>query len=208
MNNKELIKIDSTEGVSKIFNNILNLVEEIPFGNSDFQNRLVIVNNELSPHRAYRHSALRIIDRLQALNECYYNLKKISIEIKKLERKLENEQDELERELIQIEIDQKKSSLPYTQKLIKDAIQEIESLYPIIEKIGKMSREEFEACEKKHFETKLLNTTKGKNEVITMLESISSNKDLYDSILEKGKEILLNYKENLNIEHQVFKEVK
>jgi hypothetical protein len=198
MDNKELIKLNSVEGVSKILNNIINLIEEIPFGNSDFQNRLVIVDNELSPHRAYRHAALRIINRLQALNECYYGLKKASIEIKRLERKLSTEQDELEKELIQIEIEQKKNGLPYTQKLIKDAIREIESLYPIIEKIGKMSREDFEACEKKHFETKLLNLAKGKNETLITLENITKDKDLYDKVLEEGKEILLNYKEDLD----------
>jgi len=186
--------INSTEGISKILNHVLDLVEEVPFGNSDFQNRLVIVDNEMSPHRAYRHAALRIIDRLNALNECYYNLRKTSIEIKKLERKLLEETDPLEKELIEIEIEQKKSTLPYTQKLIKDAIREIESLYPIIENIGKLSREEFEKLEKQHFKNKLENSLKGKHETNLMLENINKDIDLYKEIIHKGRQIFQDTK--------------
>jgi hypothetical protein len=190
MSDKELEKIESIEGVSKFLKNVIDLVEEVPFGNSDFQNRLAIVDGELSPHRAYRHAALRIIDRLKALNECYYDLRVRAVEIKKLERKLETETDPLERELIQIEIDRKKSEIPYIRKLVKDAIREVEVLYPVLEKIGKMTREEFESCEKDHFKKKLLNLLNGKNDAVLSLEAISQEKDLYDLILQNGKQLL------------------
>jgi hypothetical protein len=191
MNNKELEKIDSIEGVSEILKKVIDLVEEIPFGNSDFQNRLVIVDNELSPHRAYRHAALRVIDRLKALNECYYNLRIQEIEIKKLERKLEAEKDPLEKELIQIEIERKKSEIPYIRKLVKDAIREISVLYPVLEKIGKMTREEFESCEKSYFKKKLSNLLNGKNDTVLSLETIlGKDPDLYSLILENGKQLL------------------
>jgi hypothetical protein len=191
MDSKELEKIDTIEGVSETLKKVIDLVEEVPFGNSDFQNRLVIVDNELSPHRAYRHAALRVIDRLKALNECYYNLRIQEVEIKKLERKLEMEMDPLEKELIQIEIERKKSEMPYIKKLVKDAIREITVLYPVLEKIGKMTREEFESCEKSYFKKKLSNLLNGKNDTILSLETISGETpDLYSLILENGKQLL------------------
>lgn len=123
---------------------LLALVEHVPFGNSDTQNRVAIVNDEGTPYRALRHSALRVMNRLEALRECQYTLRRREIEIKLLQRDLASEQDELRRELIALDIEQKRSGDAYTKKLIKDAIREIESLWPIIQARGGVTREEFE----------------------------------------------------------------
>lgn len=123
---------------------VLTLVEDVPFGNSDTQNRVVIVNGEVTPYRALRHSALRVMNRLEALRECQYTLRRREIEIKILQRDLANETDELKRDLIALDIEQKRSGDAYTKKLIKDAIREIESLWPIIQALGGVSREKFE----------------------------------------------------------------
>ena len=153
----------------------IETVEEVPFGNSDWQNRQAIVNCELTPERAYRHASLRIMNRLQALSECYYSLRKEDIEVKKLERKLSTEQDDLERELLQIEISRKASNRPYTKKLIQDAIQEIESLQPVIQSIGKLTREKFEAGEGEHFRLKYHNQATRKNDSLLCLEAMGVN---------------------------------
>lgn len=174
-------------GVYELANEILKYADEVPFGNSDFQNKHVIVDMEKSPHRAFRHASLRILDRLNALNECYYTLRENEITIKKLERDLESEKDELERELIQIKIDKIKSNYPYTKKLIKDAIREIEVLYPIIKNIGYLSREDFEKYELEYFKNKYI-TQLTKDSVEDSLDVLTNNSTLYN--------IIVNSKEN------------
>jgi len=191
----DLIKLDPREKNNQLFEfekKILDVAEGIPFGNSDFQNRMASVNSELSPHRALRASCLRIIDRIQALKETYFDLKEKEIEIKKLERDLEKETDELEKELILIKIEKIKSRMPYLEKLIKDAIREIESLYPIVESIGKITREEFEAMESEHFKKKYELAMSMPNIQLEYALNWKDENDLYKIIVEKGKELLNN----------------
>ncbi len=148
-------KLNELKDIGTTFAGFIDTIAEVPFGNSDYQNRQAIVNDELTPMRAYRHAALRITNRLNALMESYYHLRRTDVEIKQLERKLVEEKDDLAKELIAIDIEQKRSMRPYTQKLVNDAIREIESLYPVIEKLGKVKREDFEIEEGEHFAKKL-----------------------------------------------------
>ena len=104
------------------YEQFIELIEEVPFGNSDWQNRHAIVNEEKTPARAYRHAALRIMNRLQALKELKYNKAKQDIVIRILKRDMASEPDELKRELIALEIEHKTSGEAYTKKLANDAI--------------------------------------------------------------------------------------
>lgn len=137
--------------LKETFSKFIEMVSDVPFGNSDYQNRQAIVNDEQTPMRAYRHAALRITNRLQALMEARYSVMKADVEIRKLKRRLLTESDDLERDLLHIEIEQKQATIPYTEKLVSDAIAEIESLYPVIEKLGAVKRSDFEAEESEHF---------------------------------------------------------
>lgn len=153
---KDLSKnIRNQNDIATAFAEFVDLVAEVPFGNSDYQNRQAVVNDERTPMRAYRHAALRITNRLNALIEAYYHLRRTDVEIKQIERKIKTEPDELEREMLQLDIDQKRALLPYTKKLITDAVLEIESLYPVIEKIGSVTRAQFEIEEGLHFSAKV-----------------------------------------------------
>lgn len=158
--------------------NFLSVVAEVPWGNSDFQNKQSVVNRELTPERAYRHASLRIMNRLQALNEAYYSLKKSDIEVRKLERKLTTESDDLERELIQLEIDKTLSTRSYTQKLVADAIQEVKSLEPIIAAMGKLSRERFEDAEPLHFKKRYKNQLEQKSDALLGMEAMGHKLEL------------------------------
>lgn len=137
-----------------LYKRVLDLAVEVPFGNSDTQNRTTIVNEERTPHRAYRHAALRIMNRLEALRETRYNLRKREIEIKILERDLAQCEDSLKCELLKLDIEFKRSADVYMQKLIIDAIREIESLWPVIQALGKVSREDFERGEIEWYQQK------------------------------------------------------
>lgn len=144
-----------TNPIENLYAQLMSIVGEVPFGNSDFQNRAFVVDSEHTPARAYRHAALRIVDRINALQEAYYSRRRGAIQLKILQRDAANEEDELKRQLILLDIERATASAPYTDKLIRDAIREIESLWPIIAGLGALSRSKFEAGELGHFEKRL-----------------------------------------------------
>lgn len=187
----EIEKLENQNWVNSILKQFINTIEEVPFGNSDFQNKTSIVNGEISPHRAYRHSALRIMNRLNALNECYYSLKENDIKIKRLEREIERleknqpEDYDLDIEEKIIEIEKIKSTYTYTQKLIKDAIQEINVLSPIIESVWKLDRKTFESMEENHF--KLLSNMNEKEKYLLSLENNLFKEITQNNILKLNK---------------------
>lgn len=190
--NELQIKTEQSELQSTI-DNFLLLVEEIPWGNSDWQNKQAVINMELTPERAYRHASLRIINRLQALNESYYQIKKDSIQIERLQRKIDTVTDDLDKEEAQIEIELIVSRKSYQQKLIKDAIREIESLSPIIKSIGKLTREQFENAEAGHFEMKYKNQL-AKPEALLGLEAMGL--DAKTGIIQKNFKTLFDKIQN------------
>lgn len=140
--------------LASVFDAVVDMVEDIPFGNSDFQNRLVIVDEEQTPLRAARHAGLRIIGRLEALKEAYFNLRKNEIEIKILQQKMQKETDFLAVELLSLEIERRQFGMSYGRKLIKDAIKEIEGLLPILLAQGKITKQAFEKEEHIHYQLK------------------------------------------------------
>lgn len=180
---KDLIQIKTDEqSLQTTIDNFLAFVDEIPWGNSDWQNRQAIINMELTPERAYRHASLRIMNRLHALNESYYAIKKDNVQIERLQRRkirlsestsqIDNPDSDLDKEDIDIEINQILSRRAYQQKLIKDAIKEVESLAPIIQSTGKLTREQFETAEAGHFKKKYENQIIGKPEALLGLEAM------------------------------------
>lgn len=133
------------------FDKLLEKYEDIPFGNSDVQNLCLLVAEEYSTGRQLRAYLLRLWNRKQALENAYFDLKKLVVELRRLKRKLEDEKDEFERELIEIEIQQKLNQLKYIRKLYKDALREVLVLAKAIESLPEIDREEFERQEFEHF---------------------------------------------------------
>ena len=166
-----------TTELNALYTQVLAVAENIPFGNSDWQNRHAIVNEELTPYRALRHSLLRIMNRFEALRHARYELRKRDIEVRQLQRALSKSSDPLERELIELEIEHKLETDAYTKKLIYDAVREIESLWPVIESVGVVSREEFERQEAEHFQRKC-NLTSSSNDLYREITGLSLGAEL------------------------------
>ena len=109
-----------------------------------------------SPIRNLRQILSEVNRSMEALREANFNIKRKEIEIKKYKRQLETEQDELERELIQVEIDDKLSSLEVTKGYISGAIRKITNhivqYNSILESLGIKSFDEidFESEEEKY----------------------------------------------------------
>ena len=133
-------------------NELYEAFKEIPFGNSDFQNRYFVVNSQLTPARAFRAVCLRLRDRIRALMEAYYELQKENIDIEEMEEKVKTEANKYEEMRLEIEIEKKKMQRIDTEKLVQDAIHETKYLLKLYEELPHPKREEFEAEELEHFE--------------------------------------------------------
>lgn len=162
----EEFKITNLQDVKTIFDEVHKLSYDIPFSNSKYQNENYVIKRSIGKGRQFRDGLLRLNDRLEALRECYYSLKKSDLDVKekelnisKLQRQQQVEKDDIEYELIQIKIDrlniekeQILSSKPSINKLVNDNITEIKDLYSVIKTFPIYSREEFEQLEKEHFD--------------------------------------------------------
>lgn len=173
MIDKKLELRTDKESINSTIAKFLSYVEEVPWGNSNWQNQHVIVDMEMTPERAYRHASLRIMNRFQALQECYYAMRKEEVQLKRLRRTVLSSTDDLDKAEAEIEIEKLLAGRPYTEKLIKDAICEINSLSPVIESMGKLTREQFEDAELEHFKKVYLNASKP--EALRALENMGFN---------------------------------
>jgi len=101
-----------------------------------------------TPIRNLRQILSEINRSMQALREANFNIKRKEIEIKKYERQLINERDDLERELINVEIEDRISGLEVGKNYISGAIRKITNYITqynsILESIGVSSFDEID----------------------------------------------------------------
>ena len=133
MNNLENIKktVDKQHKImlSEIQNNLPQIERlSLNFGKSQsqFMDNMLTTSHP-TPIRNIRQILAEINKSLEALKEVYYKNKKEEIEIKKLQRQLDIEKDDLELELIEITIEEKFSKLDTSKKYILGAIRKIKN---------------------------------------------------------------------------------
>lgn len=141
-------------------NSIVKEIEEafwdIPFENSAFQNINFVVNQQFTPGRAYRAIGLRLHSKLRALQEAYFGRRIEEIDLAELEEKRDNPNtNKFEKMRTEIEIEKKLSHRNYTDKLINDAMVEVQTLYNEYKKLPRYNREMFENEEGTHFQARL-----------------------------------------------------
>ena len=175
-----------------------NIVEEverrffdIPFDNSDFQNIQLVIAGQYTPCRGYRALGLRLMQRIEALREAKYNLKVLLIDIEELEDKKKNSANQFEIRRKEAEIERKKDSCRYTEKLVNDCSHEIGALYNYLKKFPEFTREQFEAEEQEHFRILLERNLAGFVGAKDSLDLITANKGEFDAMLEQTKQDLL-----------------
>jgi hypothetical protein len=173
--------------------NVENILKEldssyydIPFGNSDYQNKTFVMAAEMTPGRAYRHIGLRMFDRIAAIKELKYNrkLEDIDIEEKQHEADDVNTTSFNKRRRL-IEIEQILDKRVQVDKLLNDAIQELNCLYSEFIKFPKYTRLDFEREEESHFALKIQHK---ENSLLAM----GLVKEFDNLLLESEKHIQLN----------------
>lgn len=174
--------IINQENATDIINEIDKAFYDIPFENSRFQTETFVLASQITPERAYRAIGLRMHAKLRALNEAKYGLMREQIDLDEIEHKLNSGelcQFEYRRETVKRE--EILSRRNWTNKLINDAITELNVLYHHFSKLPKYTREQFEAGEKLHFEQRLNRAALGlegaKESLINMNDDIHALKD-------------------------------
>jgi hypothetical protein len=175
--------------------NVTNVLEEIqqaffdiPFENSQFQTDTFVVGAQVTPERAYRAIGLRMNSKIQALLEAQYSRAKEDIDIEELEEKIQNpETGKFDRKRAELDIKYKLSNRRYTDKLVNDAITELNVLYRHFKALPKYTREEFEKGEQHHFEIKLTRQLEG---IQGAAESLANMQHDTPSLLEFEQERL------------------
>lgn len=139
---------------------ILNEVErrfyDIPFENSDYQNETFLILAQQTPARAYRTIGLRMSTKIQAIKELKYGRQLDQIEIEEYQATIDDlDSTPFEKRKAQVEINKKKSGHNYTNKLLNDAIHDLNYMYTWLQKFPEYTREQFELEERDHFLSKL-----------------------------------------------------
>lgn len=137
-------------------NDILQELEaaffDIPFENSDYQNKTFVLAAQITPARAYRAIGLRMSAKLRAINELKFNRQREEVDIDEWQAIIDSPgSTSFAKRRAQIDIDQKLSVRNYTDKLLNDAIHELNMLYAEFKTFPKYTREQFEQEEELHF---------------------------------------------------------
>jgi len=105
------------------------------WGMSDFQSRYFVVNSQVTNYRRVRQAILEIETRIAAKKQIERNVKKTEIEKKICERNLLTEEDDLQKELIEVDIDQLNYDLSVYEKKYRVVLDELNTFAEIIKDI-------------------------------------------------------------------------
>lgn len=181
------MNIITIENTQDIITEIEDAFWDIPFENSDFQNEMFVIASQITPERAYRAIGLRMNAKLRALSEAKHGRLLEDIDIEEIEEQINSGTlDKFEIRRKKIELSKKLENRRYTDKLINDAIKELNCLYSHFKALPKYTREQFEAAEKTHFEQRLLrqaaNITGASESLINMSEDIKALKQYQENV--------------------------
>ena len=157
---------------------------DIPFENSRFQTENFVLKAQLTPERAYRALGLRMHNRLRALREAQFSRMREDVDIEELQHKASDTYaSKWDRRRAEIDLSQKLANRPFTDKLINDAVSELNVLYAHFKAMPRYTREEFEAGEHRHFELRLTRQARG---ITGAAESLANMQETL--AIEPGKE--------------------
>jgi hypothetical protein len=154
----------TTDNVNDVIKELNEAFFDIPFENSAFQTENFVIAGSITPARAYRSIGLRMMTKLNALREAKFHRLRMNIDIDELQEKINNpDTNKFDKMRAELDIQEKLEGLPYTDKLINDAVTELNLLYAHFKALPKYSRDEFELEERFHFEQRLQRQIEGKD---------------------------------------------
>lgn len=187
----------SQDNVNDVITELNEAFYDIPFENSKFQTDNFVIAGSITPARAYRSIGLRMMSKVEALREAKYARLKMDIDIEELQEKIANpETNKFDRRRAELDIEQKLEAIPYTDKLINDAVVELNQLYVHFKALPKYTREEFEEEERTHFEQRLQRQITGQDgareSLMNMNHDIQNIQGFEENFLLTGEKKLAN----------------
>lgn len=162
----QLIPVDE---VANVLRELESAYLDIPFENSDFQNRAFVMASQQTPARAYRAIGLRMFAKIRAVKEYLIQKERDAIDVEEWETKIENpDTSEFDRRRLRLDILQKQQHREWSEKLLGDALRELSCLYGEFQKLPKYDRAAFEREEAEHFQAKLTRAAQPAN-VVSLL---------------------------------------
>lgn len=79
----------------------------------------------ITPIRSVKHTLAEIEKTKSALQEGYFRMKKNDVKLRKLERKLDNETDDLEREMLEVKINEMQAQAASSRGYVEGAIRKL-----------------------------------------------------------------------------------
>ncbi len=175
---------------------ILKEIEEaffdIPFENSDFQNENFILAAQHTPARAYRALGLRLSAKLRAIDELKFARQLEEIDIEEKQALIDSDgASSFDKRRAQIEINKILSTRNYTDKLLNDAVHDLNFMYAQFKRFPRYTREQFEQEEALHFEQSLrLQVESQGNGAIQSLCNMEHNKQVFPKLLQEVHDAL------------------
>jgi len=185
---------------SKILQDLEQAFFDIPFDNSDFQNYLTCVAMQITPARAYRAIGLRMSAKLRAIEGLRFSRRKEEVDVAELQATVDNpNSSQFAKQRAQIDIEEKASAINYVNKLLNDAIHELNFLYSEFKKYPAYTRAEFEMEELVHFQTSLSYQVQNALEAPAAIGALDSLRAI--SHFENIEQLIQEKKGELSIEH-------
>lgn len=175
---------------------ILQEIEEafydIPFENSDFQNANFVLAAQHTPARAYRALGLRVSAKLRAIDELKFARQLEEIDVEEKQATIDSlVTTSFDKRRAEIEIAKILSTRNYTDKLLNDAVHDLNFMYAQFKQFPRYTREQFEAEEKLHFEKSLtLQVESHGNGAVQSLYNMEHNQTLFPQLLQESKDAL------------------
>jgi hypothetical protein len=191
----------SADNAADVIREIEAAFFDIPFENSAFQTENFVLAGQITPERAYRAIGLRMHKKLIAVQESLIGQEKGKVEEEEMQEKLNSpDLNKYEKRIMELELQKRQIYKPFQQKLLNDAIAELNVLYKHFKALPKYTRAEFEAGEKRHFLEDLnrqaLGLAGAKTSLINMVDDVQSLQKFENDF----KLIADNYDTNLLLE--------
>ena len=129
---------------------------DIPFENSAFQTKAFVVAGQLTPGRAYRTLGLGMLSKVRVVQAHMVNVERVAIKKERLSRKIRKAKPGgCKQRLLTLDLRELTQGDRWGEKLLNDALHDLNTMYTEFKKIPKYTREQFEAEERTHFTQKL-----------------------------------------------------
>lgn len=191
----------NTDNAADVIKEIHNAFWDIPFENSAFQTENFVLAAQITPERAYRAIGLNMIKKLTVVQEVLINREKGKIEDLQMQEKLNSpDLDKYEKRLIELELQKRQINKPFSDKLLNDALVELNLLYTHFKSLPKYTRAEFEAGEQRHFLENLNRQALGLAGAKTSLINMFDDSKALQKFQEDFKLIAQDYDSQLLLE--------